>query len=278
MRAASTAPTDYLRRLAEADEAGEGPHDIAEAALMLAALDNVARPTEPYRNHLAEIADACRDALRLIYRAGDAAQALAAQLSGRFGYDGDHLAYDDPQNGDLMAVIDRRRGLPVALGILYIHGARAGGLDAVGLNTPSHFLMQLTLKGQSVLVDPFHGGAVIERERLGGPPAMAGVLADAALATPISDVEVLLRLENNLKLRALESGDLARALAILERMALLAPGRAELRIEQAHLFERTGSLGAAKRAYEACLGLAQSGTGLHNEAALALAGLKRQLN
>ena len=51
--------------------------------------------------------------------------------------------YDDPQNADLMAVIDRRRGLPVALGILYIHAARAAGLEASGLNTPDHFLLQL---------------------------------------------------------------------------------------------------------------------------------------
>ena len=28
--------------------------------------------------------------------------------------------FDDPQNADLISVIDRRRGLPVSLGILYI--------------------------------------------------------------------------------------------------------------------------------------------------------------
>ena len=42
MRDASTTASDYLRRLGEA---GDGPHDIATAALMLAALDNAARPS-----------------------------------------------------------------------------------------------------------------------------------------------------------------------------------------------------------------------------------------
>lgn len=275
MRDAGTTASEYLRRLGEA---GDGPHDIATAALMLAALDNAARPLEPYRNHLAEIADACRDALRLILRPGDAASALAGQLAGQFGYDGDRLTYDDPQNADLMAVIDRRRGLPVALGILYMHGARAAGLEASGLNTANHFLLQLGVEGQHVLVDPFHGGGVVDPERLGGPPAMAGTLPDGRPFEPVGDVRVLLRLQNNLKTRALKAGDRARALAILERMVLIAPARADLWIEQAALFEHSGSLGAAKRAYETCLQLAPAGTGLYNEAALALAGLKRQLN
>ena len=73
-----------------------------------------------------------------------------------------------------MAVIDRRRGLPVALGILYLHAARAGGLEACGLNTPSHFLLRISLKGQHALIDPFNGGALVDRERLGGPPAHGG--------------------------------------------------------------------------------------------------------
>src|SRR3546814_8592275 len=42
-----------------------------------------------------------------------------------FGYHGDTESYDDPQNADLVRVIDRRMGLPVSLGVLYIHAARA---------------------------------------------------------------------------------------------------------------------------------------------------------
>jgi regulator of sirC expression with transglutaminase-like and TPR domain len=275
MRAINTAPRDYLTQLGLS---GEAPFAIAEAGLMLSALDHPARAPEPYCNHLAEITDACGDALRFAYRAHDAAEALAAQLAGRFGYDGDRLSFDDPKNADLMAVIERRRGLPVALGILYLHGARAGGLQAVGLGTPNRFLLQLGIKGQTVLIDPFDGGAVIDRERLGGPPAMGGGLPDPRFITPVGDIDVLLRLQNNLKLRALKAGERERALVILERMALIAPVRPELRIEQAALFEQIGSLGAAKRAYEAAMDLAEMGTDLHNEAAMALTCLKRQLN
>lgn len=269
-------PEVYLKRLGEE---GEGPRDIARAALMLAALDHPERPLARYEAHLGEIAAAGRDELRLIYRAEEAGRALSALLAGRYGYDGDRITYDDPKNADLMAVIDRRRGMPVALGILYLHAARAAGIGAYGLNTPAHFLLRIEVKGGVALIDPFNGGAVVERERLGAPPAMTAAVPDeASLGEPVSDTAVLLRLENNLKVRALQSGDRARGLEITRRMVLIAPGRAELWVEFARLNEQGGSLGAAKKAYETCLALEKPGAALHNEAALALAELKRRLN
>jgi hypothetical protein len=61
-------------------------------------------------------------------------------------------------------------------------------------------------------------------------------------------------------------------------MILIAPRRPELWMDLARLSEAAGSLGAAARAYERCLAFADSGTDLHNEAALGLYALKRKLN
>ncbi|HEY2070537.1 MAG TPA: transglutaminase-like domain-containing protein [Rhizomicrobium sp.] len=269
-------PAEFLRQLGQS---GDGPHDIATAALMLAALDHAGRPLAPYRAHLADIAEHAKDESRLVRHVEDGARALSALMVGRYGYDGDRLNYDDPKNADFMAVIDRKRGLPVALGILYLHAARAAGFEAVGLNTPGHFLMRLSLRGAEALIDPFNGGAALDRERLGAPPAMgAPAPEDPRLAEAVSDIDVLLRLENNLKLRALQTGDRMRALEIAKRMVLIAPRLPELWIDLARLNEATGALGGAQRAYEACLTIAKTGQGLHNEAALALSALKRRLN
>lgn len=276
MSRATTDPSQFLRRLGEE---GDGPYDIARAALMLAALDHAGHSLARYESHLDELADASRRNLRLIYRVDEGARVLSALMAGRFGYAGDRLAYDDPQNADLMAVIDRRRGLPVALGILYIHAARAGGLEACGLNAPGHFLLRISLKGASAFIDAFNGGAIVDQERLGGPPGMTAAAPDEpSFGEPVSDCDVLLRLQSNVKLRAIEAGDRARALDIARRMVLIAPRRPELWIDLARLHEAAGSLGAAKKAYESCLALAKSGASLHNEAALGLAGLKRRLN
>jgi regulator of sirC expression with transglutaminase-like and TPR domain len=270
---------DPAEALREIGQSGEGPLDIAHAALMLAALDHSGRDLAPYEAHLAEIADAAEREARLATHAEDGARALSALMVGRFGYDGDRLSYDDTQNADLITVIDRRRGLPVALGILYIHAARAAGFEAAGLNTPGHFLLRIDMRGSHALIDPFNGGAAIDRERLGAPPAMSTSSPDdPRVAEPVSDVDVLLRLENNLKLRALNACERNRALEIAKRMVLIAPKKPELWIDLARLNEATGALGAATRAYEACLGLVKPGAALHNEAALGLHVLKRRLH
>lgn len=264
-------PIEFLRQMGEA---GDGPHDIARAALMLAALDHPERPLERYLAHLEEIAEAMRAESRLILRVEDGARALADLLTGRLGYEGDRLEYDDPRNADLIAVIDRRRGLPVALGILFMHAARAAGLGATGLNTQSHFVLRISHRGDEVIIDPFHGGVAVDREHM--PVELRP--DDAGLAQLVSDSDVLLRLENNLKMRALGAGDAQRGLEVARRMILIAPKRSDLWFDLARLNESVGVLGAARNAYDACLALAPPGQALHNEAAIALSQLKRRLN
>jgi regulator of sirC expression with transglutaminase-like and TPR domain len=269
-------PANYLKALGEA---GEGPHNLAEAALMLSQLDHPQTALAPYRAHLDELGHYAKEEAKLATSAEYAARALSALRVGRYGYDGDRLTYDDPQNADLMTVIDRRRGLPVALGILYIHAARAAGCAAEGLNSPGHFLMRISLRGSEALLDPFNGGVTLDREKLSTPPRMGGLAGgDPRIADAVSDTEVLLRLQNNLKQRATHSGEHGRALDIAKRMVLIGPRHTELWLELARLQEGAGSLGAAKKAYEAVMALSKAGDACLNEAALALHALKRRLN
>jgi regulator of sirC expression with transglutaminase-like and TPR domain len=276
MRLLPDDPVEYLRQLGEA---GDGPHDIAGAALMLSALDNPGCDLAPYIDHLAGITEQARLDTRLVTDAERAAHLLARVLAGHFGYDGDRLSYDDPRNADLIAVIDRRRGLPVSLGILYLHAARAAGFRAAGLHSPGHFLLRIGVHSTEALINPFNSGAAVEQESLGVLPGIRGIRKERSEALkPVDDIEILLRLENNQKLRAVEADDLSRALTLAKRMVLMAPKRPELWVDLAQLYEREGELGAARTAYEACLKLALPGAPLHNEAALGVEELRRRLN
>jgi regulator of sirC expression with transglutaminase-like and TPR domain len=275
-------PSDYLARLGQA---GDGPHDLATAALMLAALDHPDRKLDRFRNHLSELAErVCAEAD--FARDGDsAARALSLVLAGHYGYEGDRGDYDAPENADLMAVIDRKRGLPVALGILYIHAARASCMEAQGLFAPNHFLMRVVVKGSDAIIDPFSGGAVLDRERVNAPGFGAPLIvlepgsADQPDPfAPVCDIEVLLRLQNNIKNRALKNRDTARAIEILRRMTMIAPRRSLVWLELGRLQESTGALSYARRAYETCLKLPRSSDHVSNEAAIALHALKRRLN
>jgi len=146
-------------------EVGSSPSPtlpIAEAALALASFDRPRIALARYRQHLAALA-------RDVGRHAGAASGLAAQANAlneiillKHGYSGDELTYDDLQNANLMRVIDRRKGLPVAFGILYLSAARAQGWDAVGLGFPGHFLIRLSQGPERIIVDPFHGGRTLD--------------------------------------------------------------------------------------------------------------------
>jgi regulator of sirC expression with transglutaminase-like and TPR domain len=133
-------PAAFLRRLGGGAEHARLP--VAEAALALAVLDRPALDASRggrnrYLAHLDELAR------EVALEADRGIAALWLALGGTFAYRGDAKTYDDLANADLMQVIDRRRGLPVTLGILYLHAARAQGWQASGLAFPGHFLIRV---------------------------------------------------------------------------------------------------------------------------------------
>src|SRR2546421_9651835 len=151
-------PETCANFLRELGASGERVLPIAEAALALAWFDGPRVGPTHYREHFQLLA---RDVARHPGAAGDAAaraRALNEIILLKYGYSGDALSYDDLQNANLMRVVDRRKGLPVALGILYLHAARAQGWDSVGLGFPGHFLVRLTGGAERLSLDPFHGG------------------------------------------------------------------------------------------------------------------------
>ncbi|MEC9347215.1 MAG: transglutaminase-like domain-containing protein [Pseudomonadota bacterium] len=212
--------------------------DVAQVALALAAADHPSEDLESHRDHLDRLAEPLGGVQP------DAA-ALSARIAGRFGYRGDSETYDDTRNADLIEVIRRRRGLPVALGILYMHAARAQGWTIAGLNFPGHFLLRLGTGEETAIIDPFFAGRVLTVGQVGEMLAgMAGPkvqLQPAHMAT-VPARHVLMRLLNNIKLRALQSGNRARADEILRRTSLFAPGEAAPWLERAELAAHEGNL------------------------------------
>src|SRR5215831_10326145 len=154
---------NFLRELGTS---GEPILPIAEAALALASFEYARVGPARYREHLQLLA---RDVGRHAGAAGDLAaraRALNEIILLKNGYSGDELTYYDLQNANLMRVVDRRKGLPVALGILYIHAGRAQGWEISGLAFPGHFLIRLSEGAQRVILDPFHNGEVCGAAKL----------------------------------------------------------------------------------------------------------------
>ncbi|WP_176590259.1 SirB1 family protein [Sphingobium sp. EM0848] len=235
--------------------------ELDSAALMLSALDHEGMDIEPYLDQLrvinaaVEAAGEGMDADDL--QSGEAQGALLAQVIGvDFGFAGDSESYDAPLNADMIRVLDRRRGLPVSLSILYVAVARRMGWTANALNTPGHVLVSIGPQEAPALIDPFRGGAPVEPERLIvllkralGP----GVSPDETHVAPMSNRMTLIRLLANQATRAEQAGDTARACALYERMTVVAPEHSVAWGEMARLQLTHGDVGAARASLSAML-------------------------
>ncbi len=283
MTVGAAAARARLREIgAQADQA----IDLAEAALALAWLDRPRVEPARYRHHLAllvrEVAAAGSAADRFDRRAAALHQvaALNQVIVGKYGYDGDRLTYEDLQNANLMRVIDRRKGLPIALGILYLHAARAQGWEAHGLNFPGHFLIRLDGDGRRVILDPFNRGRICDtpalRELLKAATGLDAELEPAHYA-PVGNRSILLRLQNNIKLRLIRDRCWARALEVVETMLLFAPGEPEPWREAGILSSRLGHLGRAVECLQTSLEHQPDDAARHATATL-LQRLRKQLN
>ncbi|MGQ3296897.1 SirB1 family protein [Reyranella sp.] len=259
--------------------AGDGERiDLLEAALRLSVLGRGETiDLAPFRQHVTAMTNELAD---LIHRRGASPASLSEVIARSYAYRGDAETYDDLQNADLVRVIERRMGLPVALSILYLHVARAQGWQAEGLAFPGHFLIRIGIDGTRHVVDPFHEGAVREaadlrrllRQVLGPEAELAPGHFD-----PVPDRDVLLRLENNVRLRLARRDDWHGVARSLDRMLAIAPDRAELLFEAGQLNERLDKRRAAIAAYQRLLEL-DGDPDLRRRASALLQELRRGLN
>lgn len=279
-------PTDedavaaHLAIVRSAGLATDDEMDVAAVGLALAALDLPGRDLAPYAAHIRELCDATSESCSNADYIDSRADSLTQVISHRYGYTGDLENYNDMQNANLMQVIERRKGLPVALGLLYIIAARAQGWACAGLNFPGHFLIRLELGNARCILDPFHGGVKMEIPQLRG--LLKGVAGDDAelkpeYYQPISNRIVLLRLLNNIKGRAIQNNDFARTTEILFRMRMLSPDSAHICYEQAMAQAQLGNIPDALEAIRACLDLATDPK-LRQFAEQALSKLRLKLN
>jgi regulator of sirC expression with transglutaminase-like and TPR domain len=233
----------------------EAEIELDKAALEIAALDHPGAELRRYHDLLEQMTDRLRARAAATLALGEQAEQLADVLAVEFGFEGDRDTYHDPANADLIRVIDRRRGLPVALSILYVALARRAGWVAHALNTPGHVLVGIGER-RSLLVDPFNRGAFVSREQLSSlllnSQGRLDVHAPEHVA-PMGNRAVLTRLMMNQASRAELGGDVARALTVMRRITTVAPAHSQGWWERARFERALGDTAAARKSLSSML-------------------------
>jgi regulator of sirC expression with transglutaminase-like and TPR domain len=183
------------------------------------------------------------------------AATLADYLAGDLGFGGDVEDYHDPDNGLLSRVLDRRRGLPITLSVLYVAIARRLRLAVFPIALPGHVVVGVAggERDRPVVLDPFGGGrrldeaALTELVRAGTRGRLA---FSRSMLRPATTTTITRRILDNLTRDFSDRGRLRDALWTVELKQLLPDAVADDHRARGELLFHLGRYRDAADAFE----------------------------
>jgi regulator of sirC expression with transglutaminase-like and TPR domain len=185
--------------------------DLETGLLRLSALAPDGEDPRPTRRRLERLA---RSVAR---RIGDKPESLARTfglvevLGGELGFTGSEEGYHHPSRVFLHRALVERTGLPLTLVAIHLLVARRLGLKATAVPIPGHVLLRLASGRRTLLVDPFHGGAIRSRAQVAAYLTERGLPVKESWFQDADDRHLLRRQVWNLHRSFKEQGWHARA-------------------------------------------------------------------
>lgn len=244
-----TAPASSPRQQFEREASRpEDELDLARLALLVACEEYPQLPPEPYLARLDQLAEEVRGRLADETAPPLVLNELLGTLFERHGFRGNRESYYDPRNSFLNDVLDRRRGIPLTLGIVVLEVGWRLGLPLEGVNFPHHFLVRYRGDALQLLIDPFDAGrtrfadeaqAFLDRVYGGMVRVRPSFLATATKR------DIIVRLLTNLKSIYINAGEHSRASLAVERVLILRPDAVVERRELGMIYARMGRINDA---------------------------------
>ena len=156
---------------------------------------------------------------------GVLARQIGAVLFDEEGFAGDTEDYYDPLNSCLPAVLERKRGMPILLSLVFMEVGRRSGLAVDGVGAPGHFLVKFSDGVHDRYLDPFNGGQEVPGHHLRAQirAALGDAVSTDAYLEPVTKRQILGRILTNLKGSYLRRGDPMGALEAVEYQLAMTP-------------------------------------------------------
>jgi regulator of sirC expression with transglutaminase-like and TPR domain len=218
--------------------------NLAEAAFLIAQDDYPGLDPGYYLAELDRLGSTLRTRLPSDFSPVHRLLALNRYLFVELGFHANDENYYDPDNSLLHMVLERRRGIPITLSIVYLEIGRRIGLNLAGVSFPGHFLVKLPVAEGELILDPYSQGKSLSeadlRRRLG---ELAHDIDPAQLPLrpfleAASKREILARVLRNLKTIHLQNKTLDKALCAMNRLLIVNPDNAPEWRDRGLLYER----------------------------------------
>ncbi|MDE0468926.1 MAG: transglutaminase-like domain-containing protein [Candidatus Poribacteria bacterium] len=250
--------TDPFSSFANLDN---GEIQLATGALLIAQSEYCELNIESYLHQLDEMADVVRERIQEMTLPEQHIAELNRYLFEEKGFTGNTDNYYALGNNFLNFVIDKKTGIPITLGVVYIEVGRRAGLPLGGVNFPGHFLVKYQCEHLDILLDVFENGAFMTEDALRAKLQAnfdEVVLLEPNMLAEATDKEILARILRNLT-RAytlLENYD--KALTATERITWLLPNVAADYRLLGYLYYKNHAYSEGITAFEKYLQLAET--------------------
>ncbi len=232
--------------------------DLARGALYIAAEDYPAVDVEESTSMLDNLAGEVRERLEPSMDLPAKLRALSSYLGDTQGYSSDDEDHFNPRNLYLDQVLARRKGMPIALSLVYSEvGARLGMLFEI-IDLPNRLVMRTPSQDEDIYMDPHQPAELMTREECGKLTAdvFGGMVhLSEEYFKPCTKKQLLVNLLSNLKMMHVRRRDYHHAIAAADRVALLDPYMGRNLKERAWMLYRTHRYTEAIEDLEAYLDL-----------------------
>ena len=238
-----------------------GETQLATGALLIAQSEYCELNIENYLHQLDEMAEVVRERIQEVTLPEQRIAELNRYLFEEKGFTGNTDNYYALGNNFLNFVIDKKTGIPITLGVVYIEVGRRAGLPLVGVNFPGHFLVKYQSEHLDILLDVFENGAFMTEDTLRAKLQAnfdEVVRLEPNMLAEATDKEILARILRNLT-RAytlLENYD--KALTATERITWLLPNVAADYRLLGYLYYKNHAYSEGITAFEKYLHLAET--------------------
>lgn len=125
-------------------------------------------------------------------------QGMNWYLFNKYGLGPNRNNYYDPQNSYLNRVLDRKKGIPVTMSVIYMLVADRLGFKLRGVGLPGHFLLTDFKKPGKFYLDVYNSGKLLTTSDCQKIVERAGVTFDEKYLQPVHNRDILSRILRNL--------------------------------------------------------------------------------
>jgi len=172
--------------------------DLEEGIWLLARTEYPDINVAGYRALLDNFAGEIRERINFSETDREILSTINNHLFDELGFTGDEENYYDPQNSYLNRVVDRRKGNPVNLSLLYLLIARRLQLPVAGIGLPGHFICRFQSTSEEFFIDPFHHGKFLSKADCVQYLVNGSHGMQDEFFTPVSARRMLMRICSNL--------------------------------------------------------------------------------